>query len=199
MKKQSLRYLVVASALALCFSGVSFGADNKFSAEELRNMKAAAAAPQTARVMAVTREFVGPMDKVGEYMDKFMLEFREQGLNVAITGFRSDPVVVLDKDPGDGPATMQIGLTVPDFVQTAGSLSVSSFEFERSLSFTYTGSYDQLCPVYYEMAANAAANGLEASFPVVMMPIDDPRFIEPSRLRTGMIIPVKAADSNLLN
>lgn len=153
-------------------------------------MKAAAAAPQSNRLTAVTREFVGPMDKVGEYFDKFMNEFNEQGLNVAVTGFRSEPVIVLEKDPGDGPATMQIGLTVPDFVQTTGSLSVSNLQFERSINFTYTGSYDQLCPAYYEIAASAAGNGLEAGFPVVMMPIDDPRFVEPSKLRTGMIIPV---------
>lgn len=190
MKKQSLRYLVFASALALCFTGVSFGADNSFTAEQRQNMKAAAEAPQSARMMAVTREFVGPWEKVGSYLERVMTEFDEQGLGNSLDGYRSEPVVILEKDPGDGPATMRIGLTVPDFVQTTGNLSLSEIEFQGAINYTYTGSYDELCPAYYELAANAAENGLEAGFPVVMMPIDDPRFIEASKLRTEMVIPV---------
>lgn len=197
MKKQSFRYLVVASALALLMCSTSIGADNLFTKEELLNMKAAADAPQSKQVIAVTREFVGPMDKIGQYLDQVMQEIADQGLDGTLVGYRSEPVIFLEADPLDGPATMRIGLTYPGYVQTSGNLSVSEFSSPQSVSYTVTGSYDELCPAYYEIADGVAANGQKAGFPVIMMPVDDPRYIDAKSLRTELIIPVSGAVSDV--
>ena len=188
MKKQTLRILVLASVLALVCSTISFSADKGFSEEQIANMQAATNAMQSKRVMAVTKTFVGPMDKIGTYLDRFMTEFEDQGLNAALNGYRTEPIIVLEKDPLDGPATMQIGLTVGSYVATSGSLKMQDYRFGGSVSYTYSGDYDQLCPVYYEIAANLEDQGQSAGFPVIMMPIDDPTY--GGEVRTEMIIPV---------
>lgn len=171
----------------------------ELNAKELASIRSAVLRPTATSFWAVTQDFEGNFESVGEHMAAFERECKAQNVkNASPSG-----ILVLHEDPtGKSRFRMSIGIVLNEKVDVKAPLKVANMSLGRAVHHTHVGPYDRLEKVHGgivsalrekpQTAAKAApAAMLSTSWPVVLRLLNDPKKAKPAELRTEMIIPVK--------
>lgn len=189
--------LLLVLGLPIFTQGQTASTKQELGPAEARAIRAAAAKPRAARILAVTMDVEGNFDTVDAAMAKFEREAKAQNLpNANPTG-----VLILYEDPeGKSQFRMAVGVTLSKRPDVKEPLKVGEYSF-TAVRHTVTGPYKKLSPVgrtleaavkerarYSKMEMKADAN---APFAVVRL-ISNPKKVKPEQLQTELIVPFRA-------
>lgn len=172
----------------------------QLSTREMQNVRAAVTKLTPTSFWAVTQDFEGNFENVDALMARFEQEARRQNIpNANPTG-----ILVLYEDPtGKSTFRMAVGITLTQKVNVKEPLKVSRLAFSESARYRNVGPYQRLGPAFRGIetalrerpqvkgAAAAAAAPRNASWPVVLRLLSDPKKVPPEQRQTELIVPVR--------
>jgi hypothetical protein len=189
--------LLLVLGLPILTQGQASSAAQELRPAEAQALRAAAAKPKAAKILAVTMDVEGNFDNVDAAMAKFEREAIAQNLpNANPVG-----VLILYEDPeGKSQFRMGVGITLTKRAEVKAPLKIGEYSF-TAVRHTVVGAYPKLSPAGRTLHAAvkeraqkskmAMTSDANAPFAVLRL-ISDPKKVKPDQLRTELIVPFRA-------
>ncbi|MFN7961207.1 MAG: GyrI-like domain-containing protein [Thermoanaerobaculia bacterium] len=179
------------AAAALLLTGSAWAATpSTLSDDELRAINTAVAEAGPVSMNVVYQTFTGSIKDTGSFLQTFCANFADQGLGARYTPDQITAVVVLTADPDTTTAaTLAVGFAVPDQLVVRPPLRAQKLSFSQAVRFTHVGPYEQLGAVE-DAISSFLGSTRRTLFPALLRLYTDPTTVDPSEIRTEMVVPV---------
>lgn len=192
--------LIAVLSIGLTAASVGAQEPTPLGQAELGAIRNAVNNARAVSFWVVVSEFTGSFQDVQGQIETFTKEFSNQNLGPFLEGYHPQSVLVLYEKPGAGKKSrMAVGLTVPAHLMVKEPLRAEWIRFPSAAVTTHVGPYEQLGSVHdailrplQQAPQQAQDTGSPRGWPVVLLLLNNPAYVQPNEIRTEMIVPLVA-------
>ncbi|MBX3745300.1 MAG: GyrI-like domain-containing protein [Verrucomicrobiae bacterium] len=165
--------------------------------DERKRVADAVGAAGRVEYLLASQRFVGPIERIGEFLKQFMAAFEEQGLGESLAGAATAPLALVYSNPDlVREVEMEIGLPLVRRADVKEPLRLREVGFDRTVLYTHAGEYERLSAIHSEIsqvARTAAQAPLEPTWPVALRLLTDPDTVATTdEIKTQFLVPLGA-------
>ncbi len=173
------------------------------SEDEKARILAAVQAAGPVTYLLASETFHGSVLDIGDFLDRFMEVFQEQGLGDSLASQDTAPVALISSNPdlGGGCPTnctdvdIEIGLPLVSPKAVAEPLRLHEVAFDKAALYTHMGEYSRLSAIYGEISRVARTAGqtpLQPRFPTALRLLTNPKTVaNTDEIKTQFVVPLE--------